>query len=120
MNKHTVSGKIDQTAGRIKEKVGDVIGNQKLANAGIAEQIKGIAKQTYGNVQDTAKATARHAQVHLQSHKDDLRRYSNEKSKELREGIRETAESLQKKVNNTLDNFQEKQKELTKQQKRSA
>ncbi|MHB1022151.1 MAG: CsbD family protein [Acidobacteriaceae bacterium] len=120
MNKHTVRGKIDQTAGRIKEKVGDALGNQKLANAGVAEQIKGIAQQTYGNVQDTIKATTKHAQAQLQSHKNDMHHYSNEKSKEVRGNIRETVEGAQKKVNTTLDNFKEKQKQLAKQAKRTA
>ena len=41
MNKEEVSGKFDQVAGKVKQKVGETVGNQKLANSGAAEQIKG-------------------------------------------------------------------------------
>ena len=54
MNTEKVEGKFDQVAGKIKQGVGEAVGNQKLANAGAAEQIKGAAKETWGNAKDTA------------------------------------------------------------------
>ena len=35
MNKDQVSGKIDQAVGKVKEKVGEGVGNQNLANKGV-------------------------------------------------------------------------------------
>ena len=55
MDKDQVSGKFDQAVGKAKEKVGDAVGNQKLANQGVADQVKGAAKETWGNVKDAAR-----------------------------------------------------------------
>ena len=55
MNKDQVTGKVEQAAGWVKQEVGEVIGNQKLANQGVAEQVKGAAKETWGDVKDAAK-----------------------------------------------------------------
>ena len=56
MNTDKVEGKYDQVAGKIKQRVGEAFGNEKLANAGVAEQIKGAAKETWGHAKDTANA----------------------------------------------------------------
>ena len=62
MDKDQVAGKFDQTVGKAKEKLGDAVGNQKLANQGVADQVKGAAKETWGNVKDAAHTTQdRHA-----------------------------------------------------------
>ena len=55
MNKDQVTGKVEQAAGRVKQGVGETLGNQKLANQGVADQVKGAAKETWGNVKDAAK-----------------------------------------------------------------
>ena len=47
MDKDQVAGKFDQTVGKAKEKLGDAVGNQKLANQGVADQVKGAAKETW-------------------------------------------------------------------------
>ena len=54
MNKHQISGKFDQAAGKLKQKAGEATGNQDLANRGVADQVKGAAKETWGNVKETA------------------------------------------------------------------
>ncbi len=58
MNKDQVTGKVEQAAGRVKQGVGETLGNQKLANQGVADQVKGAAKETWGNVKDAAAVTA--------------------------------------------------------------
>src|SRR6202021_3346243 len=54
MNTQKVEGKFDQVAGKIKQSVGEAVGNQKLANSGVADQVKGAAKETWGNAKDAA------------------------------------------------------------------
>jgi uncharacterized protein YjbJ (UPF0337 family) len=54
MNKDTVEGKFDQVSGAVKQKAGEVFGNQKMANSGVADQVKGAAKETWGNAKDAA------------------------------------------------------------------
>ena len=51
----TVHGKIDEATGKLKESVGEVTGNEKLANEGAAQQIKGHAEQAWGSVKEAAK-----------------------------------------------------------------
>jgi uncharacterized protein YjbJ (UPF0337 family) len=55
MNKDEISGKVDQVVGKVKQGVGDGIGNQKVANQGVIDQAKGAAKETWGNAKDAAK-----------------------------------------------------------------
>ena len=55
MNKDKVAGKFDQTVGQIEQKVGEAIGNQKLANRGVTEQVTGAAKEVLGDVRDAAQ-----------------------------------------------------------------
>ena len=59
MDKDQVAGKFDQTVGKAKEKLGEAVGNQKLANQGVADQVKGAAKETWGNAKDAARTTRR-------------------------------------------------------------
>lgn len=54
MNKDQVGGKVEQVTGHIKEKIGDAVGNQKMANEGMADQVKGAAKETWGKAKEAA------------------------------------------------------------------
>jgi len=47
MNKDEISGKVDQVVGKVKQGVGEAIGNQKVANQGVIDQAKGAAKETW-------------------------------------------------------------------------
>jgi uncharacterized protein YjbJ (UPF0337 family) len=58
MNKDQVTGKVERVAGRVKQGVGEAIGNQKMANQGVADQVKGAARETWGDVKDAAAATS--------------------------------------------------------------
>ena len=58
MNKDQVSGKVDQMKGKVKRGVGEAIGNQKLANEGVVDQVKGSAKEVWGNAKDAVKSDA--------------------------------------------------------------
>ena len=55
MNTDQVSGKFDQVKGKVKQGVGEAVGNQKLANEGVVDQVKGSAKEVYGNVKDAVQ-----------------------------------------------------------------
>lgn len=58
MNNDQVAGKTDQVIGKVKQGVGEAVGNQDLANRGVADQVTGAAKETWGNVKDTANQAA--------------------------------------------------------------
>ena len=87
MNTEKVEGKFDQVAGKIKQSVGEAVGNQKLANAGAAEQIKGVAKETWGNAKDTADAVRDDNATTAAAQRDDLKYRAETSAHDMREKI---------------------------------
>ncbi len=95
MNKDQVSGKVDQVTGKVKEKVGEAVGNQGLANQGVADQVKGAAKETWGNVKDAAHETAEH-----HKHESEQSRF------DARKKVVNTVQNIKDKVNEKIDEAQ--------------
>jgi uncharacterized protein YjbJ (UPF0337 family) len=92
MNKDQVTGKVERAVGRVKQGVGEALGNQNLANQGVADQVKGAAKETWGNVKDAAAVTAdRH-------HKE-----AERKADDARAEVRERVDAIHDHVNERID-----------------
>ena len=89
MNKEQVSGKIDQVTGKVKQGVGGAVGNQDLANRGVADQVKGAVKETWGNVKDAADKN------------------SEEHANRTRENISHNVDAAKKRVNEKIDVIKE-------------
>lgn len=89
MNKDQVTGKADQVAGKVKQSIGEVVGNNELANRGVADQVKGAARETWSNVKDAANQSR--AQ---QAHK-------------TREDISHNVEDVKNRVNEKIDAVKE-------------
>jgi len=49
-NKDEVKGKYDQAKGSVKEKVGDLTGDESLKNEGRADRASGETQETWGKV----------------------------------------------------------------------
>lgn len=103
MNTEKVQGKFDQVAGKIKQSVGEAVGNQKLANAGAVEQIKGVAKETWGNAKDTAAVVRDDNAAQAAAKRDDLKDRAETSAHDMREKIVDSAHNLKEKVNEKLD-----------------
>lgn len=58
MNKDQVSGKVDRATGKVKQKVGEAVGDEDMANRGVADQVRGAGKETWGDVKDAAHKDA--------------------------------------------------------------
>jgi uncharacterized protein YjbJ (UPF0337 family) len=99
MDKDQVSGKFDQTIGKAKEKLGDAVGNQKLANQGVADQVKGAAKETWGNAKDAARTTH---DRHVAETKDSAR--------VQRENVSDKVSEMKKKANDKIDDFKDRER----------
>jgi len=99
MDKDQVAGKFDQAIGKLKEKVGDAFGKEKLANEGVADQVKGSAKETWGNVKDAANTAAdrRAAETRAETH-------------EARSSFTDSVENTKKKINEKIDEFKDDQR----------
>jgi uncharacterized protein YjbJ (UPF0337 family) len=108
MNTEKIEGKFDQVAGKIKQGVGEAVGNQKLANAGAAEQIKGAAKETWGHAKDAANTVNDEAHARASVEGESLKVRSEEKAHEMRDKITSTAQNIKNKVNEKLDDIKER------------
>lgn len=104
MNTEKIQGKYDQVAGKIKQRVGEAVGNQNLANSGVAEQIKGAAKESWGHAKDAADAVKTDTQTRADIKGENLRANAEEKAHDLREKITSTAQNVKEKINEKMDN----------------
>ncbi len=99
MNNDTVSGKFDQLKGQVKQGVGEAIGNDRLANEGTADRVKGAAKEAWGNTKDAATAVADRAQTNA----DDRNAMSSTRTADtthnVRESIANTAQNVKDSIN---------------------
>jgi uncharacterized protein YjbJ (UPF0337 family) len=101
MNKETVEGKFDQVSGAIKQKVGEAFNDQKLANSGVAEQVKGAAKETWGKAKDVANDRKEAAS-------DEAGLHAERKSDNVRDRIVDTAQNIKQNINQKLDDIRDK------------
>jgi uncharacterized protein YjbJ (UPF0337 family) len=58
MNKNQVEGAAKNTAGKVQQKIGEVIGNQSQQAKGVVKQIQGTIQKGAGNVEQVLKDTA--------------------------------------------------------------
>jgi uncharacterized protein YjbJ (UPF0337 family) len=99
MDKDRVSGKFDQGIGKAKEKIGEAVGNQKLANEGVADQVKGAAKETWGNMKDAARTT------------HDRQAAEAEESANANRGqFTDKVAEMKKKANDKIDDFKDRER----------
>src|SRR5260370_33276419 len=110
MNKETVEGKFDQAAGKVKEKVGETVGNQQLANKGVAEQIKGAAKETWGKTKDTAAEMRNASRIKAQGEERDLKHRTERVGQDIREKVTSTTQNVKDKTNEKLDDIRHNQR----------
>jgi uncharacterized protein YjbJ (UPF0337 family) len=99
MDKDRVSGKFDQTVGKAKEKLGDAIGHDRLANEGVADQVKGAAKETWGNMKDAARTT------------NDRRTAEREDAATAdRERVSDKVSEMKKTANDRIDEYKDRER----------
>lgn len=109
MNKETVQGKFEQAAGTVKQKVGEAIGNEKLANSGVADQIKGAAKETWGKAKDVASTSASNATIDADADKETLTQRAEEIAHNMREKLTQATQNAKNTINEKLDEIKDRQ-----------
>jgi uncharacterized protein YjbJ (UPF0337 family) len=88
VSEHTIKGKYDEVAGKVKQAAGEAVGNHKLANEGTAQQLKGHAEQTVGAVKE---AYAEHKPERDQAAHD------------IREKLTSTAQNVKESIQHAVD-----------------
>jgi uncharacterized protein YjbJ (UPF0337 family) len=99
MAKENVTGAIDKVVGKVKQKTGEALGDQKLANEGTAQQVKGSAKEALGSTKDTAKRVTKPKVA-----KADIT--ASEKGDHLRDKIVAGAEHVKDSIEHGLHKFE--------------
>jgi uncharacterized protein YjbJ (UPF0337 family) len=57
MDNDRIKGGFDQAKGKVKEKVGDLTGDQKLKGEGLGDQLKGKVESAVGGGKDKLRET---------------------------------------------------------------
>ena len=94
MNRDTTEGKFDQLKGKVKQSVGEAIGNTKLANSGAADQVKGATKEAWGSAKDAARAVTDKAHAHAESHGHDVRTKITSTAQNVKNAVNAKAEEI--------------------------
>ena len=105
MNEDNAGGKFDQVSGKIKQGVGEAFGNDKLANEGAAEQVKGHAKEAWGNVKDAASDAHDHASADTHTHASDTEVRAEHTGNNVRDSIASAAEHAKDSINRGIDHL---------------
>lgn len=53
MNKDQIEGSIKDAAGKVQQKIGEIVGNPKQQMKGVQKQIKGKTQKAIGNVKES-------------------------------------------------------------------
>lgn len=61
MNKDQIEGSIKDAAGKLQQKIGEIVGNPKQQMKGVQKQIKGKTQKAIGNVKEAAKDAEKHS-----------------------------------------------------------
>jgi uncharacterized protein YjbJ (UPF0337 family) len=96
-----MKGKYDEVAGKVKQAVGEATHNDKIANKGAAQQVKGHAEQAWGSVKSAANDTAANTRT---VHENDR----EHKAHDVRESVTSTAQNVKNHIQNSMDDLRAK------------
>lgn len=60
MNKDQIKGTIKQAAGKVQNKVGQVVDSPKQQAKGLAKEVEGSAQKNYGDAKESVKKAIKH------------------------------------------------------------
>jgi uncharacterized protein YjbJ (UPF0337 family) len=106
---HTIHGKLNEVAGKVKQTLGEATGNDQLANEGATQQVKGHAEQAWGTVQGAAqdkyaelKGEAERKAAELKARHAAGSVEREEQAHDVRETVTSTAQNLKEHVQNVF------------------
>ena len=110
MNRDTASGKFDEVKGKVKQTVGEAVGNDRLANSGTADQVKGNAKEAWGSTKDAARSAMddRGDRTMMDRDTDTVTTRRESNAHDVREKITSTAKDMKDSVKDRADEFKDR------------
>lgn len=106
MNKSEAAGKLDQIKGKMKQGVGEAIGDDSMANSGAMDQVKGNAKEAWGSAKDAANSAGRARYENDRTYPADER--MREDKNNLRDKVTSMAKDAKEAVTDRADDFKRK------------
>jgi len=104
MNNSTAEGIFNETKGKLKQAVGETFDNQKIANEGAADEVKGHAQQTWGSVKDTAHDLSSQHTTPLNT--SDPASRDEHTGHDIRTGITNAAANVKESIQRGLDHLE--------------
>ena len=102
MNNTKVSGEFDVAKGKVKQAVGETFNDQSMANSGTADQVKGHAKEAWGDVKDKANDISQSRTA------DNTRAEAADTGHNVRDSIASTAERAKDSIERGVEHLKEK------------
>jgi uncharacterized protein YjbJ (UPF0337 family) len=101
MNSDQIKGKFEQVIGKVKEGIGEAVGDNKTANEGLGDQVKGATRETWGNVKDATNTTTdrQAAETHAEAH---------DSAADTRHSISNSVENAKTAINERIDEFKQR------------
>jgi uncharacterized protein YjbJ (UPF0337 family) len=99
MNSDQVKGKIEHAVGHVKEAFGEAVGNNKVANEGLADQAKGATRETWGNVKDASAVKANEHETVATDH-----------AANIRQSVSQSIDNAKNAINDHIDAYKETHK----------
>ena len=91
VSESTVKGKFDELAGKVKQAFGEGTDNNKVANEGAAQEVKGHTEQAWGSVkegvQDTADDAKARSDARVTAEGHDTREKATSAAEHLKERV---------------------------------
>jgi uncharacterized protein YjbJ (UPF0337 family) len=106
MNKSEASGKFDEIKGKMKQGVGEAIGDDSMANSGAMDQVKGNAKEAWGRAKDAANSAGHTSYENDRTYPADER--MREDKHNLRDKVTSMAKDAKEAVTDRADDFKRK------------
>jgi uncharacterized protein YjbJ (UPF0337 family) len=100
---HTVHGKFEEIAGKVKQGLGEATNDGELANKGAAQQVKGHAEQAWGSVKAAAAETIDKVKAR---HEEDMAKTeakTGEAGHDLRDTITSTAQNVKEHIQHAVN-----------------
>ena len=107
MNRNRTEGKFDQIKGKVKQSVGEAIGNEKLANSGAVDQVKGAANEAWGNAKDAARTVIQDHQARAEAKHAEVKQNAAGTVHDIREKITSTAQNVKNAVSDKAEQIKQ-------------
>ena len=100
---NTLKGKFNEVTGKVKQSIGEAMHNDKLANEGTAQQVKGHAEQTWGSVQSAAHNTTADTRARVNETRTVHANDREHTAHDVRESIASTAQNVKNSIQDSLN-----------------